>query len=73
MALVFVVLIVLVLVIFSIQNAAILTVSFFHWRFEASFAVIIFFAVLSGVLVVQLMRRWITKELAEKEKRSRRA
>jgi uncharacterized integral membrane protein len=43
--------------IFSIQNEVPVAVSFLFWRFETSLSVVIYFAVLSGVLVMQLLQR----------------
>ena len=39
------------LIIFSVQNAAPVVVSFLSWKFEASLAVIILLCVLTGILV----------------------
>ncbi len=43
--------IIAVVTIFSVQNAAPVTVFFLFWRFEASLAIIIFLSVLSGILI----------------------
>lgn len=40
-----------VMVIFSVQNAAPVAVAFLSWKFEASLAVIIVLAVVTGILV----------------------
>jgi putative membrane protein len=39
------------MVIFSVQNAAPVVVSFLSWKFEASLAVIILLCVLTGILI----------------------
>jgi uncharacterized integral membrane protein len=49
--------------IFLLQNEVPVALSFLFWRFETSLGVVIFFAVLSGVLVMQLLqwgekKRW---------------
>ncbi len=43
--------IITIVVIFSIQNAAPVIVTFFFWKFEASLAIILFLAVLAGVVI----------------------
>jgi uncharacterized integral membrane protein len=40
-----------VMVIFSVQNAAPVAVAFLSWKFEASLAVIIVLAVVTGILI----------------------
>jgi uncharacterized integral membrane protein len=40
-----------VMVLFSVQNAAPVVVSFLSWKFEASLAVIIVLSVFSGILI----------------------
>ena len=42
-------------VIFTLQNVAIITVSFFAWHITNSLAVIMMFTILSGVLIALLM------------------
>ena len=49
--LVIVIVAVTVMVIFSVQNAAPVAVGFLAWKFEASLAVIILLAVLTGILI----------------------
>ena len=39
------------MIIFSVQNAAPVVVSFLSWKFEASLAVVILLCVLTGILV----------------------
>jgi uncharacterized integral membrane protein len=40
-----------VMVVFSVQNAAPVAVAFLSWKFEASLAVIIVLAVVTGILI----------------------
>ncbi|MCK9418750.1 MAG: LapA family protein [Nitrospirae bacterium] len=49
--LVFVIAVAAVMVLFSVQNAAPVVVSFLSWKFEASLAVIILLCVLIGMLI----------------------
>ena len=48
----FVVLIVAAAVIFSYQNHAIVTLSFITWQFSASLAIVVFLAVLAGMVIM---------------------
>ncbi|MEW6002880.1 MAG: LapA family protein [Nitrospirota bacterium] len=47
---VFVLIIITVVTIFSVQNATPVMVSFLFWRFEASLAIVIFLSALIGLL-----------------------
>lgn len=45
------ILVIIVLVaIFSVQNAIPVTITFFFWRFDASLAIVIFLSVLTGMI-----------------------
>lgn len=52
---VLVLIIIAVVTIFSIQNAAPITVSFLFWSFKASQAIIIFLSMLAGILVTSVI------------------
>ncbi|MEW6116490.1 MAG: LapA family protein [Nitrospirota bacterium] len=54
-ALLLLLIIVLLVAIFSIQNAAPVIITFFLWRFEASLAIVIFLSVLTGVLIMMII------------------
>ena len=54
---VFAVLIVAAAVIFSAQNAVPVTLKFITWQFSASLAIVIFLAVLTGMVIMGLL--WI--------------
>jgi uncharacterized integral membrane protein len=43
-----------VVALFSIQNAAPVTVWFYNWQFSASLAVVVFLSVLTGMVVMAL-------------------
>lgn len=63
------VIIVLFVIFFSIQNAIPVTIYFLFWRFEASLAIVIFLAVIAGILIAFLFFLWrkITKKDTIKE------
>jgi lipopolysaccharide assembly protein A len=44
----------IVIVLFSIQNAAPVTVWFYNWKFDASLAIVVFLSVIVGMLVETL-------------------
>ncbi len=50
-----IILIVAAVTIFSVQNAAPVTVSFLYWKFDASLAIVIFLAVLTGMIITILL------------------
>jgi uncharacterized integral membrane protein len=69
---VLVLIIISVVTIFSIQNAAPITVSFLFWSFKASQAIIIFLSMLAGILVtsVILFSRNIKRSMKKQNKPS---
>jgi uncharacterized integral membrane protein len=44
----------LVIVLFSIQNAVPVTVWFYNWEFKASLAIVVFLSVLAGIVIEAL-------------------
>lgn len=44
-----------VIIIFSVQNAMPVTVSFLKWDFQASLAIVIFLAILSGSVITLIL------------------
>ncbi|OPY78565.1 MAG: hypothetical protein A4E64_00838 [Syntrophorhabdus sp. PtaU1.Bin058] len=50
-ALILVIILLAIVTIFSVQNAAPVTISFIFWRFEASLAIVIFLSVLLGIII----------------------
>lgn len=48
-----------VIVIFSVQNASPVTLTFFLWRFEASLAIVIFLCLIVGLLLGSLLRTFL--------------
>lgn len=58
---VLILLIVAAVALFSLQNGWSGGVSFLFW-FETSFAAVIFFVILSGVLAAQLLPQWVARQ-----------
>lgn len=53
---VFIILVVVALVtIFSVQNAAPVAISFLFWKFEASLAIVLFLSMLAGVIITTVI------------------
>jgi uncharacterized integral membrane protein len=71
MAIVFLALLIIaVAVVFSAQNAVTVTLSFIAWQFSASLAIVVFLAVLAGMVIMGLL--WIGasfKKSVKKEKK----
>ena len=65
-------LVVLLVALFSVQNASPVIISFFVWRFEASLAIVIFLSALSGALVAVIIysSRSIKKSLSARKNRT---
>jgi len=49
------IIIILIVAVFSVQNAAPVSISFLFWQFQASLAIIIFLCVLSGIIVGSIL------------------
>jgi uncharacterized integral membrane protein len=54
-----VVLMVAALVIFSVQNANPVTVSFVLWQFNASLAIVVFLALVTGMIIMAVVFLWM--------------
>ncbi len=65
---VLILLIVAAVALFSLQNGGSVRVSFPFWRFETSFAAVIFFVVLSGELAAQLLPQWVVRQFSRGRK-----
>ncbi len=67
--LILVVVISLIVIIFSIQNSAPVTVAFFSWSFSAPVAMVVVLSVLCGMIIASLLYVLIgTKRLLQKKK-----
>jgi uncharacterized integral membrane protein len=62
--------IILIVAIFSVQNAAPVSISFLFWQFQASLAIIIFLCVLSGIIVGSILTFLIRIKRQRKEKQA---
>ena len=63
--------IILVVTVFSVQNAAPVSISFLFWQFQASLAIIIFLCVLSGIIVGSILTFLVRIKRQRKEKLSK--
>jgi len=55
MSFIVVIVIIALAVVFSVQNAEPVAVSFLSWTFETSLAIVIFLSVLSGILIAAII------------------
>lgn len=67
----FAVLIVAAAVIFSYQNHAIVTLSFITWQFSASLAIVVFLAVLAGMVIMGFVWMGASFKKSMKKKRAK--
>lgn len=67
-SLIIVVIMLTVVVIFSVQNAAPVAVSFLAWHFEASLAVVIALSLLSGMAAGMTVLSWIRLRRSRRKK-----
>jgi putative membrane protein len=58
-----------VAVIFSVQNAEPVAVSFLSWHFEASLAIVIALSVLGGIIIGMAMLPWIRMRRSARKKK----
>lgn len=59
-----------VVAVFSVQNAAPVAISFFFWRFDASLAIIIFLSALAGLVTGVIIMFWAHAKRAAREKKA---
>ena len=62
-----VVLVVAVAVIFFVQNGVAVTLSFIAWKFTASLAIVVFLAVLAGMVIMGLL--WMSSSLKKRTRK----
>ena len=65
--LVFAVLIIAVVTIFSVQNASPVAVTFLFWNFQASLAIVIFLSTLIGVIVGAIVFSVLRRKVSTKK------
>jgi uncharacterized integral membrane protein len=66
-AIAFLLVIVALVTIFSVQNAFPVTVSFLFWKFEASLAIVIYLLVLLGMVLGVIITSWLRLRTSLKE------
>ncbi len=64
-----VVIIIIAVAIFSVQNASPVTVSFLAWRFSASIAIILLLSALAGLITGVIAMSWFGIKRSRKEKK----
>ena len=57
--LIIVLFIITVIAVFSVQNAAPVSISFLVWKFEASLAIVIYLLVLLGIVLGMIITYWL--------------
>jgi putative membrane protein len=58
-----------IVVIFSVQNAGPVAVSFLSWHFEASLAIVIALSVLGGIITGMTILSWIRMRRSARKKK----
>ena len=64
-----VMLLIAVVAAFSVQNAAPIAVSFLFWRFDASLAIVVFLALLLGMIIGLTVSSWAGMKRAARTRR----
>jgi uncharacterized integral membrane protein len=62
-----VLLLVIGIAVFSVQNAVPVTISFFFWRFEASLAIVIFLSAVTGLIMGMIIGILFRKKPSDKK------
>ena len=65
--LIFVLIIITVVTVFSVQNAIPVVISFLFWKLEASLAIVLFLSVLAGVVIGLSAASLIRMKLSKKK------
>lgn len=63
------VIIILIVAVFSVQNAAPAAISFLFWRFDASLAIVIFLSVFAGLIIGVTIMSWFRIKRSQREKK----
>jgi putative membrane protein len=72
MGLLILVLIIIVLIAaFSVQNAAPVTISLLLWKFQASLAIVTFLSVLIGAVIAAIIAFWLSLRKHKKEEKGK--
>jgi uncharacterized integral membrane protein len=59
-----------IVVVFSVQNAGLVAISFLTWRFEASLAMVVFLCVLTGVMTGMLIMATYSLRRSARQKKA---
>lgn len=59
-----------VVMVFSVQNAIPVVISFLFWKFEASLAIVLFLSVLAGVAIGVIAASLFRRKLSKKRQNS---
>jgi uncharacterized integral membrane protein len=65
---IFLLILLVVVAIFSVQNAMPVIITFFFWKFEASLAIIVFLSLLSGIIAGAALISLTRKKPSDKQK-----
>ncbi len=65
---IFLLILLVVVAIFSVQNAMPVIITFFFWKFEASLAIIVFLSLLSGIIAGAALISLTRKKLSDKQR-----
>ncbi len=66
--LIFLLFVIIIVAIFSVQNALPVAITFFFWKFEASLAIIVFLSALCGLIAGLIISSWMRVKTSRKEK-----
>jgi uncharacterized integral membrane protein len=66
--LIFLLFVIIIVAIFSVQNASPVTITFFFWKFEASLAIIVFLAALCGLVAGLIVSSLMKVKTSKREK-----
>lgn len=67
LVLISVLIIIILIAIFSVQNASPVSISFLFWKFEASLAIVIYLLGLLGILLGMIIAYWFSFKLSLKK------
>jgi putative membrane protein len=70
LSLIVVAIMLIIVLVFSVQNAGPVAVSFLSWRFEASLAIVIALSLLGGMVAGMTLLSWIRLRRASRKKKA---
>jgi putative membrane protein len=69
LSLIVVAIMLIIVLVFSVQNAGPVAVSFLSWRFEASLAIVIALSLLGGMVAGMTLLSWVRLRRASRKKK----